>query len=141
MVYIGMTKNLLAYIGGKIHHADAKCPPYGDCKLAPKAPCKLSNAEKEALAQGRRLEVSWAELSSPGSAACHKATLLHAYKDIHGRLPGIMGRDGKWVPGVKVLPKIKGPVGDLDWQGWYPMEHATVALIPKGPGVMRMRAE
>ena len=30
LVYIGMTKNLHAHADGQIHHADAKCPPYGE---------------------------------------------------------------------------------------------------------------
>ena len=80
-------------------------------------------------------------MPGPGAPPVAKAALLHAYKDIHGRLPGIVGRSGEWVPGDKVLPKEKGEADDLDWQGWYPMEPATVNRIPERPGVLRMRAE
>ena len=80
-------------------------------------------------------------MASPERAQWHKAALLHAYKDRHGRLPSIMGRDCKWVPGDKMLFKVKGPVGDLCWDGWHPMDSLPADLIPKGPVVLRVRAE
>lgn len=141
LVYIGMTQNLHDHIDSRIPHACAECPPCDDCNLGRKD-CMLNNAEKEALAQRKRLMVSWAELGSRDSAFLHKAELLRVYKAIHGRLPGIMGRNGKWVRGNKVLYKKTGQVGDLNWHDWLPMDdRSTADLAPEGPGVQRVRAE
>jgi len=140
LVYIGMTQNLQGHIDSRIPHVLAKCPPYGDCNLGHEN-CMLNNAEKEALAQGKSLMVSWAEVEI-SQLSLVKAALLNAFKEAHGKLPGIKGQDGKWVPGVLVVPKKRGPVSDLDWSGWYPMDdRSTASLAPKKPGVQRVRTE
>ena len=99
----------------------------------------MSNAEKEAIAQGRPVEVSWAELNEAQSAKVHEAALLHAYKGKHRGLPGIEGRDGKWVRGNKRVENKKGSLDALAWCGWHPMEPRTIELIPPKPGVYRIQ--
>lgn len=108
LLYIGMTQKLQERIGSKVPHVLAKCPPYARCLVDPNADCQLNNAEKEALAQGKQLMVWWAEAGS-SQLSLYKAELLHAYMDAHhGKLPGIMSRDGKWVPGARLIPKKRG---------------------------------
>ena len=149
LVYIGMTKDLRSRIEGRIRHAREKCPP-GQCHRN-RGDCELSNVEKEVLAQGRQLEVSWAKLASPDSAERHKAELLRKYESTPRNLPGIVGRKkvlpgivdrkGEWVPGSQRRSTKTGPVSDLDWQGWHIMALSTVKCIPKKPGVLRVRAK
>ena len=138
LVYIGMARrDLRMRVSGRIFHALIKCPPYGPCVLDPKG-CQMSNAEKEAIAQEKPLIVSWFALPDEQSARFHEAELLRTYKGKHARLPGIMGRGGKWVCGNKQTPRKKGPFGDLAWAGWHPMEPGTIHCISRVPRVYRI---
>jgi len=101
---------------------------------------QISKHIPKALTQGKQMMVSWAELESLESAFLHKAELLRAHKETHGKLPDT-APDGNYIPGARVVEKMSGQVSDLDWQGWYPMEPATIALVPRVPGVQRVRAE
>ena len=140
LVYIGVSsRSLRPRVSGRIFHALMKCPPYGPCVVDPKGSCQMSNAEKEAIAQGRPLRVSWAELGDGESAKVHEAALLCTYKELHGRLPGIMGRDNEWVPGPKKTPSKQGPLSDLAWGDWHPMDPGTIHCVSRCPGVYRIR--
>ncbi len=103
--------------------------------------CQLNNASKNAVIDGWRLEVSWAETGDRESAKRHEAQLIHAYFEWNGRLPSFRSpRTGKWIRGNQVFPKHKGNVGELVWSDWTPLANISKNAIPAIPGVYRIRA-
>ena len=128
-VYEGLRTRL----GEKIsdHQANLSSPHSGS---------QLNHAAKTAVAFGWSLEFSWAATESNESAKAYEAALIRGYKEIYGHLPGFKRPDnGGFVPGNRVTPSDRGPVGTLVWSSWRPMENRNIADLPKQSGVYRIR--
>ena len=129
-----VSEGLVSRLGGKIsnHQKNLQSPRSGS---------QLNLAAKAAVEAGWSLEFSYAATESNSAATTHEAALIQCYKNMYSRLPGFRHPDnGKFVPGLRITPAAKGPIGLLMWSPWKPMENQYIADLPRKPGVCRIRA-
>ena len=144
IVYIGATReaNLQDRLSDRIDDSCwTKKPSYH-------LNCEISLAEKEAIIQGWKLEVSWGITDSNDSAMSCEAKLINAYQKRFGRLPSFRHPvTGIWVSGNKQRPEAPNLVGIVEWAEWKPLPGGWLneptllkIVIPTEPGVYRIRA-
>ena len=101
----------------------------------------LDSASKAAVDAGCKLEISWATAQDDAEASVYESALIRRYRAVYGHLPGFrLPDDEQFFLGNKMTPGDKGAVEMLLWSPWEPMERETLPLLPKQPGVYRIRA-